>query len=165
MTNLENFITKNKKDSIYIYDEDFEGTIIPIGLKKYKIFNNIDILRKQIGKALGENKKASFLVVLGTPTNTIIPVSIVKWTKTGNQKCINNISHIEERCDTGEVRWINGGELKCKEPNLGFVSSKKLTIKKSDDNLPKALPIQGIKADEIKEGNTKDLILKSKTNQ
>jgi hypothetical protein len=165
MTNLENFITKNKKDSIYIYDEDFEGTIIPIGLKKYKIFNNIDILRKQIGKALGENKKASFLVVLGTPTNTIIPVPIVKWTKTGNQKCINNISHIEERCDTGEVRWINGGELKCKEPNLGFVSSKKLTIKKSDDNLPKALPIQGIKADAIKEGNTKDLILKSKTNQ
>jgi hypothetical protein len=165
MTNLENFITKNKKDSIYIYDEDFEGTSIQIGLKKYKIFNNIDILRKQIGKALDENQKASFLVVLGTPKITINPEPVVKWTKTGNQKCINNVSHIEEKCETGEVRWINGGELKCKEPKLGFFSSKKPIIKKSNNNLPKALPIEGIKADAIKEGNTKDLIIKNKTNQ
>lgn len=162
---LENFINKNKKDSIYIYDENFEGLSIQVGLKKHKIFNDIDILRTQIAKALDENEKASFLVVLGTPTNIITPIPSAKWTATGNQKCINNVSHIEEKCETGEVRWVKGGQLQCTQAKLGFVSPKKATTKKSDNNLPQALPIEGIKADAIKEGNTKDLKLKSKTNQ
>ena len=161
---IQSFLLKNsKEDSVFVLSNSTNQYLL--NGKSFRSFDNINSVRKNIEKIYLKNPKINFTVILNPPTVETAVINCTTWTKTGNQKCINNISHIEERCDTGEVRWINGGELKCKEPKLGFVSSKKITIKKSDDNLPKALPIQGIKADAIKEGNTKDLILKSKTNQ
>lgn len=156
------FILKNsKEDSVFVLANSTKKYLL--NGKSYRSFDNVDSVRKNIEQIYQKNPKINFTILLNPPSEDVAVCT--KWTATGNQKCINNVSHIEEKCETGEVRWVKGGERKCKRDELGFVGSKKTTIKKSDNNLPQALPIEGIKADAIKEGNTKDLKLKSKTNQ
>lgn len=157
---IVSFILKNSKDdSVFVLANSTKKYLL--NGKSYHSFDNVDSVRKNIEQIYQKNPKINFTIILNPPTTEAeaFVVNCTKWIATGNQKCINNVSHIEEKCETGEVRWVKGGNTNCTKKNNGEKAIK------VNANLPPPLRIEGIKEDAIKEGNTKDLKLKSKTNQ
>lgn len=155
---IGSFILKNsKEDSVFVLANSTKKYLL--NGKSYRSFDNIDSVRKNIEQIYQKNPKINFTIILNPPTEESAIVNCTNWIATGNQKFINNVSHIEEKCETGEVRWVKGGNSN----RIKKVNGEKAI--KVNANLPPPLRIEGIKEEAIKEGNTKDLKLKSRTNQ
>lgn len=134
------FILKNsKEDSVFVLAlANSTKKYLPNGIS-YRSFDNVDSVRKNIGQIYQKNPKINFTIILNPP-------SIEEKIAINDLKPVENKStEIEKIRNPKKIRVVNS------------VSD--------DSNLPPQLPIQGIKDEAIKEGNTKDLKLKSKINQ
>lgn len=158
---IGDFILKNsKEDSIFVLANSTKK--YQLNGKQYRSFDNVDSVRKNIEQIFQNNPKVNFTVFLNPPVEDAIVVSCNEWTATGNQKCINDVSHVEEKCETGEIRWVKGGKLECSV--IKRKSSEKPVRKEAEASLPKPLKTEGVKVEDVKDANIKEMKVPKKYN-